>query len=311
MKRRIVINWITYFFILLYLYTGGSKLMDLHLFRQQMMASPLLGSVAGLVAWGLPVLEFIVAALLFIPATRLKGLYASLALMSLFTIYLIAILIADNHLSCSCGGIVEDLSPRQHLIFNIACIALLWIGITVYKKADSPPRFRSVSLAGTAFLFLLIVGLFHSALADKGTVKTGMEGRLLPAFDLVLPDSLSRLNTRDIPTGRSFIMMGFSPYCSHCQEATREIIQNMDKFNSTRIYMVTTLPLADLRQFDSVFNLAKYPNIILAKDPKTYFLSYFRSTGIPYLAIFDTKKRLKEVMTGRVKIDQVTHSLIQ
>ena len=311
MKRGFVINCITYFFILLYLYTGSSKLMNLHLFRQQMMASPLLGSVAGIVAWSLPITEFLVAILLFFPISRLKGLYASLVLMSLFTIYLIVILLADNHLTCSCGGIVEDLSPRQHLIFNFACIALSLIGIIVYRKEEFPRRLRSISITGTALLLLLIVGIFHSALADNSPVKTGMEGRLLPAFNLLLADSVSKLNTRDIPAGQSFMMMGFSPYCSHCQEVTREIIENIDKFKDIRIYMITTLPFRDMQQFNTVYQLFKYPNIILARDPDTYFLSYFKSTGIPYIAIFDPKKRLKEAIAGRIKIDQITRSLIQ
>ncbi len=126
-----------------------------------------------------------------------------------------------------------------------------------------------------------------------------MEGRLLPAFDLLLPDSTTRLNTADIPTGQPVIVIGFSPWCTHCQAETRDIIKHMDQFKNTRIYYVTAYPFDQMKIFYRAFKLARYPNIVMGRDLKNYFLPYFKATGVPYTAVFDSKKRLKVIMSGQ------------
>ena len=89
MKRTVLADAVVYFFVFLFLYTGLEKV---------------LGPMTGLVAWTLSLIEIGVAIILFIPATRLIGLYASLILMQiLFTLYVIGILVVDDQLSCNCG----------------------------------------------------------------------------------------------------------------------------------------------------------------------------------------------------------------
>jgi hypothetical protein len=53
----------------------------------------------------------------------------SCGLMTLFTIYIAIILVVNNHIPCSCGGIIQSMSWKQHLLFNVACIILSVIGI--------------------------------------------------------------------------------------------------------------------------------------------------------------------------------------
>src|ERR1700747_255939 len=118
MKKSILVDIITYFFVLLFLYTGVAKLLEVQTFKEQMASSPLLGSMSGIITWALPIGEILLAIALFIPAFRLKALYVTFVLMALFTIYVVAILFMDNEISCSCGGIVEELTPKQHIIFN-------------------------------------------------------------------------------------------------------------------------------------------------------------------------------------------------
>src|SRR5579871_3722702 len=134
MKRSLISDTVAYFFILLFLYTGIEKLKDVKSFREQLISSPILSSIAGFVAWALPITEILLAIVIFIPAWRKKGLWGSLILMSLFTVYLCTILIIDNHLSCSCGGIIENLSPRQHVLFNLAAILLAIMALFILKK---------------------------------------------------------------------------------------------------------------------------------------------------------------------------------
>jgi thiol-disulfide isomerase/thioredoxin len=309
MNRTLLVNCIAYFFILLFLYTGIDKLLEIHAFKDQMLSSPLLGPIAGFVTWALPITEICLSLLLFVPNWRLKGLYASLILMVVFTIYLIVILLIDNHLTCSCGGIVEDLSPRQHLLFNGATIILASLAIASARRRQNSQRFNWVAATSTLLLFASIGWIIFTAARTPAKTKTGLEGRLLPSFTLLLSDSLTHLNTADIPMGKPFIMVGFSPYCTHCQQEMIDIIAHIKQFGDTSIYFVTPFPYADLKKFYGWYHLDKYPTIITAVDSKNAFLTYMKATGIPYAAIYDAKKRLKEVLPGQTTATLLIQSL--
>jgi uncharacterized membrane protein YphA (DoxX/SURF4 family) len=134
MKRTTIIETIIFVYMILFLYTGISKLMEYDVFKEQLSKSPILTPVAPLVAIGLPWIEFLVVPMLLIPRWRLKGLYASLALMTAFTIYIIALLSFSDELPCSCGGVLAELSWPQHIVFNAAFIGLAWWGIVLQRR---------------------------------------------------------------------------------------------------------------------------------------------------------------------------------
>ncbi|WPQ63387.1 MauE/DoxX family redox-associated membrane protein [Chitinophaga sancti] len=131
MKRSTIIEIISMLFIILFVYTAISKFMDFSVFSEQIATSPILAPVASWIAWVVPIAEILVSIALLIPAFRLKGLYASLALMLGFTIYIILILNFSPHIPCSCGGVIELMSWREHLVFNsffiVVAILAIWL----------------------------------------------------------------------------------------------------------------------------------------------------------------------------------------
>lgn len=134
MKRTTIIETIIILYAILFLYTGISKLMDYRAFKEQLAESPLLGFISKPVALILPWLEFAIILMLILPKWRLKGFYAALVLMVGFTGYVTGLLLYDDKLPCSCGGIIQQLSWPQHLVFNGVFIALAVIGIVLQKK---------------------------------------------------------------------------------------------------------------------------------------------------------------------------------
>lgn len=116
------------------LYTAISKLADYNLSREQMALMPLMTPIAHIIAWVLPVTEIIVAILIFIPKTRIKGLYAVTGLMILFSVYIVYMMTNYEHLPCSCGGLLQALSWKGHLIFNGVYILIGIIAIILYRK---------------------------------------------------------------------------------------------------------------------------------------------------------------------------------
>jgi uncharacterized membrane protein YphA (DoxX/SURF4 family) len=134
MKRTTILEVIALLFVFLFLYTAVSKLMDFSVFKAQLSESPVLRPVAGIITWALPLTEVLVSFFLFSPRWRLKAFYACLVLMLSFTGYIIAILTFSKHLPCSCGGVLAQLSWRDHLIFNAVFIALSVVGIFLGER---------------------------------------------------------------------------------------------------------------------------------------------------------------------------------
>lgn len=137
-----IIETVSFLFVILFLYTGTSKLMDFEVFKEQLSDSPILAPLASVVAWLLPFVEFIVSIILFIPKYRLIGLYASFILMILFTGYVGVLLSFSNKLPCSCGGILSLLSWKAHLVLNIFLIVLALLGIRLLMKSKRHIKYR-------------------------------------------------------------------------------------------------------------------------------------------------------------------------
>nr|WP_225869555.1 MauE/DoxX family redox-associated membrane protein [Pedobacter psychroterrae] len=105
-----------------------------------MSKSPIITDFASILAWMIPSLEIVISIMLFAGWMRLLGLYASLALMSLFTAYIYAILKFSDTVPCSCGGILEKMGWKEHLIFNIVFVVLAIIGIVLKTKIEEKNR---------------------------------------------------------------------------------------------------------------------------------------------------------------------------
>jgi len=133
-KRTTIIEIITVLNIILFLYTGIAKIMDYSVFKEQLADSPILSWAAKPVAILLPIVEFAIVLMLVIPRWRLKGLYASFGIMTLFTAYIIAMFIVAPEMPCSCGGIISELSWQQHIIFNSAFILLNAWAVYLLRK---------------------------------------------------------------------------------------------------------------------------------------------------------------------------------
>ncbi len=120
--------------IVLFVYAASSKLFDYTQFSTQLGRSPLIASYAGIIAWLVPTIELIIAGLLTIRVTRITGLYASFILLLTFTLYIAGMLLLGENLPCSCGDVINTLSWKQHLVFNLFFMALSIVGILLWWK---------------------------------------------------------------------------------------------------------------------------------------------------------------------------------
>ncbi len=140
MNKRFIVGIVSLLLILLMVYAAQAKLRDYYNFRSGLSESPIIAPFAGVLAWAVPATELIIAALLVIPRLRLAGLYASLVLMTLFTVYIIVMLSFYDDIPCSCGGVLEEMSWGVHIAFNLAFVLLsAWAIMLEKKRRRRPP----------------------------------------------------------------------------------------------------------------------------------------------------------------------------
>lgn len=124
--KPLILEIISIGFVFLWVYAAVSKLLDYENFGVQLGKSPMLTAFAGIVVWLVPAVEIIIAVMLSVNRYRIFGIYVSYCLMVMFTTYIVIITKFSSHTPCSCGGILEEMSWSQHLIFNV-----VWIIATV------------------------------------------------------------------------------------------------------------------------------------------------------------------------------------
>ncbi|KAA2239611.1 hypothetical protein F0L74_25810 [Chitinophaga agrisoli] len=148
MLRKLVLEIICLLFILLFAYTAASKFLDYENFRAVIGQSPIITRFAPALAIAVPVVEIIIALLLSIPPYRRLGLYASFAIMVLFTTYIIVLVTFAEKIPCSCGGVISRLSWTEHLYFNIFFVLLALLGMWLHTKQPNDPPVKNRFIHG-------------------------------------------------------------------------------------------------------------------------------------------------------------------
>ncbi|WP_246008771.1 DoxX family protein [Chryseobacterium lactis] len=163
--KRYFVKAVSFLLALLFIYAAASKLFDFEAFQVQLAQSPLLSAYAGIISYGILIIEFAVAFMLLIPNSNRLGLYASIGLMSAFTLYIYLILNYSDFVPCSCGGILEKLGWTEHLIFNIWFLVLAIIGLYTLVKKTGKSGLKGLGYAGLIIVAscLVVIGLFRSS----------------------------------------------------------------------------------------------------------------------------------------------------
>jgi hypothetical protein len=134
---ELVVSIICGLFFLLFLYASANKLLHYGNFKVQLEQLPMHSTIAGQVAWLIPLIELAVSVMLCVRKTRRLALCASLGLMVVFTGYIIAILKFTDDIPRTCGGVLSTVSWSEYLIFTIVSAFIASMGIILKDKKEN------------------------------------------------------------------------------------------------------------------------------------------------------------------------------
>jgi thiol-disulfide isomerase/thioredoxin len=148
-------------------------------------------------------------------------------------------------------------------------------------------------------ILLAIVLLFSCQYKKPQIIKTGQEGNLMPTIDLIAFDSLTHFITTNSDPGKPTILFAFQPGCPYCRAQTRAMTSNIKQLKDVNIYMLCMGDYPSFKKYVEKYELNKYPNIKAGIDYKMTFADYYNVATVPYIAIYDKNKKLKQVLQGK------------
>jgi hypothetical protein len=133
--NRILLELISGLLILLFVYAAVTKVADFKTTLHEIDNQVLPHWLTPWLAVGIPLAELLIVAGLFTRRFKMAALYASLALMAVFTIYIgLALLNVYQRMPCSCGGVLKHMGWRAHFFFNLFYVLITLVAIRAGKR---------------------------------------------------------------------------------------------------------------------------------------------------------------------------------
>ncbi len=73
-------------------------------------------------------------------------------------------------------------------------------------------------------------------------------------------------------------------------------------------WLVFSTPFDEMKVFYQEYKLAKYSNVLMARDIKYFFPSFYKFRSLPFLALFNEKGKLITTFEGSTKMAQVVEA---
>lgn len=132
---------------------------------------------------------------------------------------------------------------------------------------------------------------------------------MLPAFEMLMLDSTTMLQTADIPAGQPIVIMYFSPDCSHCVTHTEEMIKHWDIFSDANIYMITPMTLSATKEFSEKMELDKKDNVTFGKDVQFFVMNHYDVKSFPFTAVYDKDKKLVGGFDSKADLETIIRAV--
>lgn len=131
----------------------------------------------------------------------------------------------------------------------------------------------------------------------------------IPQFTIYKASDSTKFTRDDLEKRKPTVFIIFSPDCEHCQDETKALIANIDKFKHAQIVMVEFLPHDQMVKFYKDYKIENYPNIIMGRDAKYYLPLFFKVQSLPAIYVYDKKGRFKQAFSGSVSMEKIAAAL--
>lgn len=125
--------------------------------------------------------------------------------------------------------------------------------------------------------------------------------RSIPEFSMMLPDTTQVFHSKDIPYGKSAMIIWFDPNCRDCQIETEQMLAQFEKFRNVNIYLVTKEPYDELMVFYKHLRLDTCKNVTVGIDRNAAIARIYGIRGTPTTWVYNKDKILTGLFSGKAE----------
>lgn len=170
-------------------------------------------------------------------------------------------------------------------------------------------NFINTELIKRTIILLIMMCLGNAVLAQRDNEPIYLRFPTVPPFSLTRVDDSTRYRKEDLPRKKATVIIIFSPDCDHCQEETKAITANISLFKKAQIIMASPLEHRHLKKFYEDYNISRYPNIIMGRDPSYFLGTYYNIKTFPSIFVYDKKGRFVKAFEGSAPVTHIAEYL--
>jgi thiol-disulfide isomerase/thioredoxin len=126
----------------------------------------------------------------------------------------------------------------------------------------------------------------------------------LPSFKITLTNN-TILTKEQLPKNVFTVIVYFSPDCPHCMHEIKEVKKNIDKLSKVTFVWVSYKPMPDIKEVYEKYEIQKYPNMYMGRDPEYQIPTFYRVKFTPFVAAYDKKGLLIKAWDGGVEMPEL------
>jgi hypothetical protein len=136
-----------------------------------------------------------------------------------------------------------------------------------------------------------------------------LKNKELPSFKILLNDSATYLDTKEIPSGKPTIFLYYSPHCPYSRAQIKEIVNNINTMPEIQFFIITSWPFAEMKNIYVRYQLNKFPQIKAGLDYNRFFGNYYGVKGVPFLVFYNKDKKFITAFEGIININQIKEAI--
>lgn len=131
------------------------------------------------------------------------------------------------------------------------------------------------------------------------------ESRKLPSIDLLMKDSVTRINTLSIHNGKPMMIINFEADCKHCQDETDSLLKYVNDFPETKFCFINMISMKEVRTFSKHFKFDNYRNIFIGQDTGKVFPKHIGSRTTPFSVVYNSDGKGVKAFVGEAKMSDL------
>jgi thioredoxin-related protein len=107
------------------------------------------------------------------------------------------------------------------------------------------------------------------------------------------------------------VLIYFSPTCDHCKDFTNELLKHESVLKNKQIVMVTYVPVAEIKPFDSLYHISSKPNFRIGTEGYSFIVrKYYNVERFPYIVIYNNKMERIKTLSPTEKPEVLANQVV-